>query len=265
VPVAGSELHVERRGEGEPLLLIQGMGANSEHWGGPFLAELQRDFELILYDHRGIGRSAALHGDITTADLAADALALLDALQVQRAHVLGFSMGGMVAQELALLAPQRVATLVLAGSSAGGTQSRPTGGDVVGELTAAVLSGDRERVLRTAFGLVVSEPYAASAENYATFAAAARRHPASIQILMEQQAAIVAHDTYGRLRDLDVPTLVIHGSEDRMLSWINGDLLASLIPGARLERLEGVGHLVYWEQPERTAQLVRAHAAAHAT
>jgi pimeloyl-ACP methyl ester carboxylesterase len=265
VPVDGSELHVERRGDGEPLLLIQGMGAHSAHWGEPFLRELERDFEIVLYDHRGIGRSGPCNGDITTADLAADALALLHALGIERAHVLGFSMGGMVAQELALSAPQRVATLVLVGTTAGGTQSKPTSGDVVQALTAAVLSGDRERVLRTGFGLVVSAPYADSAEHYAAFAAVAREHPASIQMLMEQQAAIVAHDSYGRLRGLAPPTLVIHGSEDRMLSPINGDLLASLISGARLEQLAGAGHLVYWERPERTAQLVREHAAAHAT
>jgi pimeloyl-ACP methyl ester carboxylesterase len=265
VPVAGSELYVERRGDGEPLLLIQGLGANSAHWGEPFLRELERDFELVLYDHRGIGRSGPCDGDITTAELAADALALLDALQIERAHVLGFSLGGMVAQELALTAPQRVATLVLIATTAGGTQSKPTSGDVVQALTAAVLSGDRERVLRTGFGLVVSGPYAASAEHYATFAAAAREHPASIQILMEQQAAVVAHDTYGRLRGLAPPTLVVHGTEDQILSPINGDLVASLIPGARLEQLAGAGHIVYWEQPERTAQLVRQHAAARAT
>ena len=97
--VAGSELHYERRGQGPPLLLIQGMGANGTHWGEPFPAELERDFELILYDHRGIGRSAPLEGGaVTIPGLAGDALALLDALEVGAAHVLGVSMGGMVAR-----------------------------------------------------------------------------------------------------------------------------------------------------------------------
>ena len=261
MPVAGSELHVERRGDGEPLLLIQGMGAHSGHWGEPFLCELAEQLEVIAYDHRGIGRSAPLTGDITTADLAADALALLDALEIERAHVLGFSMGGMAAQELALKAPGRVRSLTLAGSSAGGTQSKPTSGEIVQALTAAVLSGDRERVFRTGFGLLLSRAFTDSPDNYATFAAVARDHPPSLQTLMEQQAAIVAHDAYGRLRGLDVPTLVVHGSEDQMLEAVNGDLLASLIPGARYERLEGAGHLLFWEQPERVARLVREHAA----
>jgi pimeloyl-ACP methyl ester carboxylesterase len=263
VPVAGSELHVERRGDGDPLLLIQGLGGNSAQWGEPFLGELAGDFELILYDHRGIGRSGPLSGDLTTAGLAADALALLDALAIERAHVFGFSMGGMVAQELALSHGERIATLTLAGSSAGGTQSRPTSSDVVQTLTAAVLSGDRERVLRTGYELLVSSAFAADVANYGAFAAIAREHPATIQVLMDQQAAIVSHDAYGRLRGLRAPTLVIHGSEDQMLAAVNGDLLASSIPGARLELLEGVGHLSFWEQPGRVAQLVREHAAAH--
>jgi 3-oxoadipate enol-lactonase len=257
VPVAGSELHFERRGGGEPLLLIQGMGGESTHWGEPFLRELERDFELVLYDHRGIGRSGPLKGDITTADLARDALALLDALEIERTHVFGFSMGGMVAQELALAAPERVRSLTLASTSAGGTQSKPTSGDVVQALTAAMLSGDRERVLRTAFGLVVSARYAAEPQNWETFAAIARQSTPSIGVSMEQQAAVVAHDAYGRLRGLQAPTLVIHGKEDQMLEWINSDLIASMIPGARLELFDDVGHLVYWEQPERVAALVR--------
>jgi pimeloyl-ACP methyl ester carboxylesterase len=263
VPVAGTELHVERRGEGEPMLLVQGMGANCDHWGEPFLAALERDFELVLYDHRGVGRSGAGAGDVTTATLAADALALLDALQIARTHVFGFSMGGMVAQELALAAPDRVASLVLAATSCGGTQSKPTGPDVVQALTTAALSGDRERMVRTAFGLLFSAAYAADPANYPPFATAARIRPASINALLHQQSAIVSHDAFGRLRGLHAPTLVVHGTRDRMLEAVNGDLVASMVPGARLELIADAGHLLFWEQPERVAGLVREHAAAH--
>lgn len=258
-------MHVERRGEGEPLLLIQGLGANSAHWGEPFLTALQPGFELILYDHRGIGRSGPTGaGDITTASLAGDARALLDALDITRAHVLGFSMGAMVAQELALAAPDRIATLTLASTSAGGTQSRPTGADVVQALMAAVLSGDRDRVLRAGYGFVVSSAYAADPAHYAAFEAAARQHPTTIPALMAQRAAVAGHDAYARLRDLHAPTLVLHGSEDQMLAWVNGDLVASMIPGARFELLDGLGHVLFWEQPERVARLVRGHATAAA-
>ncbi len=260
VAVSGTELHLERRGDGAPLLLVQGLGANSLHWGEPFLAALQRDFELLLYDHRGVGRSAPAGGPISTASLARDALALLDALGLERVHVLGISMGGMVAQELALAAGPRLSSLTLGCTSCGGTQSRPTAPEVVQRLTAAALSGDRERMLRIGFEHVVSRPYAAVAEHYEQFARAARQHPASVAALLAQKGAVDGHDAYARLRGLATPTLVLHGTQDELLAAINGDLVASLIPGARLELLDGAGHLFFWEQPERSAQLVRRFA-----
>ena len=263
VAVAGSELHYERRGRGAPLLLIQGMGANATHWGEPFLAALEHDFELILYDHRGIGRSAPLQGaDVTVPGLAGDALGLLDALGIGAAHVLGISMGGMVAQEVALAAPQRVLTLVLGATTCGGTQSRATPPEVVQRLTTVALSRDKELMLRTGFELVVSRRHASDAAHFAQFAAAARQFPATVPVLLAQKGAADGHDAYSRLRGLHVPTLVIHGTADELLASINGDLVASLIPGARLELLEGVGHLFFWEQPQRSAELVRGFALA---
>jgi pimeloyl-ACP methyl ester carboxylesterase len=262
--VGGTELYYERRGEGEPLLLIQGLGANGVHWGEPFLAALERDLDVVVLDNRGTGRSAPLNGaDLTTASLAADALGLLDALELERAHVMGISMGGMVAQELALAQPARVASLTLGCTSCGGTQSRQTDQAVIRALTAAVLSRDQERVLRTGFQFVVSPQYAADPAHYAEFVAAARTHPPDIPLLMAQQAAVVAHDSYARLRGLTAPTLVAHGTADQLLAAVNADLVASLIPGARLELLEGAGHLFFWERPEEAARLVREHAAAH--
>ena len=258
--VAGTELQYERRGTGPPLLLIQGLAAHSLHWGEPFLGALERDFELLLYDHRGVGRSAALEGDLTIGVLAADALGLLDALELADAHVLGVSMGGMVAQELALMAAPRVRTLTLGCTTCGGTQSRPTAPEIVRRLTAAVLSRDRQRMLRTGFELVVSRAYASDPAHYAVFVEAANELPASVPVLLAQKAAVEAHDTYARLRGLQVPTLVIHGSADELLAPINGDLVASLVPGARLELLDGVGHLFFWEQPQHAAGLVRTFA-----
>jgi pimeloyl-ACP methyl ester carboxylesterase len=261
VAVAGSELHYERRGGGAPLLLIQGMGANATHWGEPFLSALERDFELILYDHRGIGRSAPLQGtDVTVAGLAADALGLLDALGVAAAHVLGISMGGMVAQEVALAAPERVLTLTLGATTCGGTQSRTTAPEVVQRLTTVALSRDKELMLRTGFELVVSRGHASDAGHFAQFRTAAQQFPASMAVLFAQKGAADGHDAYARLRGLRVPTLVIHGTADQLLAATNGDLVASLIPGARLELLEGVGHLFFWEQPQRSAELVRGFA-----
>jgi len=113
ITVAGTELYYERRGEGDPLLLVQGLGGNSMHWGDRFLEGLEDRFELILFDHAGAGRSGPLSGNCTTAALAEGAIGLLDALEIQSAHVMGISLGGMVAQQLVLAAPQRVRTLTI--------------------------------------------------------------------------------------------------------------------------------------------------------
>jgi 3-oxoadipate enol-lactonase len=258
------ELFHLRRGSGEPLLLIQGMSGTHLSWGEPFLAELEGDFDIAYYDHRGIGKSPPLDGPFSLADLAEDAAALLDRLGWDDAHVLGISMGGMVAQELALRHGERVRTLTLGCTYCGGPQGRLTDQQTAMVLGEAMMSGDRERAIRAGYEVNVSAAYAAAQDNYAAFREMALAVPAALPTILAQMQAIQAHDTSARLPSLRVPTLVVHGDEDRMLSVDNGRLIASLIPGARLEVLEGVGHMFWWEQPQRSAALVREHAGAPA-
>jgi pimeloyl-ACP methyl ester carboxylesterase len=264
IDIAGTDLYYERRGEGEPLLLIQGLGGNSLHWGEGFLGGLEDGFELILFDNRGAGRSGPLEGEHTIADLASDALGLLDALKVDSAHVVGISMGGMVAQEIVLSAPERVRTLTLGCTFPGGPEATMTDMAVVGMLAEAVLSGDDERTLRVGYDVMIAAEYGEQEGAYELYAELARQYPAPVPVLMAQLSAIMGHDTSQRLGEIAAPTLVIHGTEDRLLDVANGELIARLIPGARLELLEGSGHMFFWEQPERSAQLVREHAAAAA-
>jgi 3-oxoadipate enol-lactonase len=255
------ELDYERSGSGPPLLLIMGMSGTALHWGEPFLEPLRRDFEVIVYDHRGVGASSRLDGPITIAQLAEDAAGLLTALGIDSAHVLGISMGGMVAQELALAHPERVRTLTLGCTYCGGEGSALTAPEVLQRLTAAMLSGDRERAVRTGFEINVSAALAADVEVYERFREIAEQRAVAVPVIMAQLQACVAHDTNARLADLTAPTLVVHGTDDQLLPVQNGRLIASRIPGSQLEILDGVGHLFFWEQPEHAADLVRAHAA----
>ncbi|HEV2924008.1 MAG TPA: alpha/beta hydrolase [Solirubrobacteraceae bacterium] len=255
------ELDYERSGSGPPLLLIMGMSGTALHWGEPFLELLRRDFEVIVYDHRGVGASTRLEGPITIAQMAQDASGLLSALRLQSAHVLGISMGGMIAQELALAHPDQVTTLTLGCSYCGGTDSTQTAPEVLKRLAEAMMSGDRERALLSGWEINVSRAKAGDPEAYAAFRAIAERRAVAVPVVMAQLQACLAHDASTRLGELTTPTLVIHGTEDQLLPVENGRQIASLMPGSKLEIFDGVGHMFFWEQPERAAELLRAHAA----
>jgi pimeloyl-ACP methyl ester carboxylesterase len=261
IGVGEIELDYERSGGGPPLLLIMGMSGTSLHWGEPFLELLRRDFDVIAYDHRGVGASSRLDGPITIRQLADDAVGLLEALAIDSAHVVGISMGGMIAQELALAHPERVRTLTLGCTYCGGEGSILASPEVLQRLTEAMMSGDRERALRTGFEVNVSATMAADEEAYAAFLEIGRRRAVAVPVVMAQMQACIAHDTNARLSELAMPTLVLHGTDDQLLPLENGRLIASRVPGSQLEVFDDVGHLFFWERPERSAELVRAHAA----
>jgi len=254
----GPTLHYVRRGAGEPMLLIQGMSGSHVSWGEPFLAELERDFDVVAYDHRGVGHSSAVSVPFTICDLADDAAALMEILGWESAHVVGVSMGGMVAQELALRHPGRIRTLTLGCTYCGGEGSALTSSEVSSKLGEAMMSGDRERAIATAYEVNVSPGYGADKSAYATFYEMATALPVAVPVIMLQAQAIQSHDTLDRLGQIAAPTLVIHGTEDEMLPHSNAVLIAARIPGARLETLDGVGHMFWWEQPQRSAEAIRS-------
>jgi pimeloyl-ACP methyl ester carboxylesterase len=263
VETATGALDVERSGVAgaPPLLLIMGMSGTALHWGEPFLEELRGDFEVIAFDHRGVGASSRLDGPITIAQMAADAGALLDALGLPSAHVLGISMGGMIAQELALARPELVRTLTLGCTYCGGPGAELTAPGVLQRLGDAMMSGDRERAIRTGWEVNVSPAFAAQTQAWHRFREVAGRRAVAVPVVLAQLQACAAHDTHDRLGGLEMPTLVIHGTVDEMLPVGNGRQIASLVAGSQLEILEEVGHLFFWEQPERSAELLKAHTA----
>jgi 3-oxoadipate enol-lactonase len=257
---AGAELYWERSGAGEPLLLIQGMSGTHLTWGEPFLSRLEPDFDCVVFDNRGIGNSAEVEAPFTIADLAADALAVMDAAGLETAHVLGISMGGMTAQELALAHPERLRSLTLGCTYPGGPGSSLIAPEDAGPLLEAMGSGNLDRVLKAMYAVNLSDAFRADESHFAEFTAMAEALPARQQTVQLQLGAIGGHDTQARLAEIAAPTLVIHGTADRLIPVANGELIASLIPGARLEILDGIGHMFWWEQPERSAELIRAHA-----
>jgi 3-oxoadipate enol-lactonase len=258
------ELSYDRAGEGPPLLLIMGMSGTKHHWGEPLLAELRRDFDTIVYDHRDAGDSTRTGQPFTIADLAEDATGLLTALEVDSAHVMGISMGGMIAQELVLAHPDRLRSLTLGCTYCGGEGSMLASEGVMKKLAEAMTSGDRERAIRASWEVNVSPSFAANEEAWVKFRATGMRYGLPVEVIMRQMQAIAGHDTSARLPGVGVPTQVVHGTLDQLLPVQNGHMIAGLIPNSRLEIFDGVGHLFFWEKPERTAQLIRERASVSA-
>jgi 3-oxoadipate enol-lactonase len=252
VPVArseGVELYWESTGAGAPVLLVMGLGMAATGWWRtvPVLAER---FRVIAFDNRGVGRSARPAGPYSVAQMADDAIAVLDAAGESAAHVYGISLGGMIAQELALRHPGRVRALVLAATTPGGSAA-------VAPNEATLAFFHRRGEMPAEEGVWASVPY-----NYAP--ATRREHGARIAQDIEQRlrypiepqpyaaqlAAALGHDALSRLGAITAPTLVVHGEHDRMVHPDNAALLAGAIPGARLLMWPGAGHLLPTDAPE---------------
>lgn len=264
VRTPSAELHYERAGSGEPLLLIQGMSGTHLSWGEPFLAALREHFDVTAFDNRGIGLSAPIDGPFTIAEMAEDTAALMGELGIESAHVVGISMGGMIAQELALARPELLRTLTLGCTYCGGPASQLMPEENARKLMEGLASGDREKAIRASYEVNLSPAFRTDEDRFAAFHEMATTVPAAKQTIELQVQAIFGHDTSGRLGGISNPALVIHGTDDGVLPYANGELVASLIPGARLETLENVGHMFWWERPEISADLIREHALARA-
>jgi pimeloyl-ACP methyl ester carboxylesterase len=244
-------------GSGPPLLLLMGLGANRRAWVCQ-VPVLSRHFTLFLIDNRGVGESDKPPGPYSAKLMADDAVAVLDAMQVESAHVLGVSMGGIIAQELALGYPERVRSLLLVAtfpkSSRGMRQmaeqtARAHGGSdpLAGEGRSIEVKTIAEAMLPFVFGMdywrrAAPEVRRALVEGFSV--------GFSLEGLLAQVAAVVGHDALERLSGLHLPTLVCHGTGDRLVPFHHGERLAASIPGAQLLPFEGGSHAFFVEQAD---------------
>jgi pimeloyl-ACP methyl ester carboxylesterase len=257
-------LWYERRGSGEPLLLITGFGISGAVFE-PVLDRYAERFSCIVFDNRGSGRSQAPLRPTSMPELAADAVGLLDELGIASAHVYGVSMGGMIAQEVALRFPERVRGLVLGCTSPGGPRAvRPT----VRELrvvAAAAASAPRSPVDGTLAAVLFSERFRRDEPERARFLLEHfRRHLPAAQGVAAQLLASVFHDTVSRLDQVQAPTLVLHGERDAMAPLDNARMLAERIPNAELAIVPGAGHAYALERPDVSFDLFASWYARHA-
>jgi 3-oxoadipate enol-lactonase len=242
----GVKIYWDEQGQGEPVLLIMGLAYPSQMWyrTRPLLASRYRTLAL---DNRGIGQSDVPPGPYPIALMASDAKAVMDAADIESAHVFGVSMGGMIAQEFALQYPKRVRSLILGCTAAGG----PTA--VRAEPEAIQMLMKREKMSpeqaaeasvpfiydpatpreRIDEDLTVRRPWFPSAAGYAA-----------------QLQGILGWEAYSRLGQIAAPTLVIHGESDRLIPAANATLIAGRIPGAKLVMIPRASHLFFTDQEE---------------
>jgi pimeloyl-ACP methyl ester carboxylesterase len=252
----GIGIAYEVRGDGPPLLLLNHLGASRLGWRDEFLDDLSRSFTLVLPDHRGTGASDKPRSAWSIRDLAFDNLGVLDALGVSRAHLLGLSMGGAIAQELILCAPERVDRLILVGTFCGWPHAvRPE--PSVMELLQPGSDRSLAEQIRRSLPAYYSPGFIRRNEDYLvalTMRATRDTPPAT---LLRHSEAVDSFDTYDRLPGVRQPTLVLHGVADAVIPSRNAEILVARLPHAVLRLMPDVGHIPTTEEPELTARLVR--------
>jgi len=235
----GTRLHVVEQGRGDPVLWLQGLNAPAAAWSVQ-LAHFSQTHRGIAPDARGVGQSDAPPGPYTTRLLADDALAVLDALKISRAHVVGLSLGGAVAQELALARPDRVRSLALLDTFAA---QDPRSRALLESWRVIYPIAPREAWEKQAYAWLFTAKFWRSEANVRAALRFARTQPyQSVQGFQGQVDAALSHDARDRLGSLRMPVAVIHGALDQLSPVANAEELARLIPGAELTVIPDVGH-----------------------
>ncbi len=244
------ELAYELRGSGLPLVMVHGAQGDQSMFN-----RLAADFahrRVLTFDQRGSGLSDKPHTAYTIALLADDTAALMDHVGFHAADVLGVSMGGTIAQELALRHPAKVRSLILGCTTPGGPRAIRIGGSAFAAAYSAkaMTAEERGRALAEAAftqGYIEQHPEIISA-----MIEARRQRPLDPVALDRRIKAVLAHDAYDRLPQISCPTLVITGRDDALVAWQNSELIAQRIPNARLVVLEPAGHCFWLEQPNES-------------
>ena len=241
-------LHYRDDGAGQPVLFIQGLGVDHRGWAG-VTRPLSQRFRCISYDNRDVGRSSLVDAPYDVLDMTADALGLLDALGIAQADIVGVSMGGVIAQEIAIRHPERVRRLVLVTTY---TSGDPRGSAIFESQAMLRRTLPREEYCRATFWSAYSH------QDYRRegFIDEMVRRTAGNDLWQPQDAyerhvrAVISANTEGRLHQIVAPTLILAGAEDILTPMRFSSLLARDIPNSQLEVIEGAGHGMIWSHPE---------------
>jgi pimeloyl-ACP methyl ester carboxylesterase len=245
--VNGVNIAYRVQGKGPPLVLVMGYRLNSMAWPASFIEQLSRQFTIVTLDNRGTGQSDKPLNGYALANMARDVCGLLDELKIARVHMLGYSMGGAIAQEFVRQFPDRISSLVLCATMAGGPSATYAQASVV-RVMRDLPGRSPEQAARQIWKATYSPLYLAQHQHIAEeqmrreIALPTPLHAADLQF-----QAFAEFDGSQQLSEIQKPTLILTGDLDRLISPKNSRKIASLIPRARLVVIPGGGHRVMWE------------------
>jgi pimeloyl-ACP methyl ester carboxylesterase len=251
VKVNDINMYYEIHGEGFPLVMIMGLAANVDWWPPEFLEEIPKKFKTIIFDNRGAGRTDKPDIEYSIKMFADDTVGLMDALNIKKAHVLGISMGGMIAQEIVLNYPERVEKLVLCATHCGGAKYILPSPEVMEILMKGSEGMTPEESTDLVISLIFTEDFMKNNPDYI------KRSRESIlkEFIPEfsyqrQIGAVMSFNSGRRLKKVNTPTLIVQGRKDVLAQPQNANVLAKLISGAKVAFFDNSGHAVLSQETE---------------
>ena len=257
VKINGVNLYNETHGDGFPLLMIQGLSENVYWWDLPMVDKLSKQFKTVIFDNRGVGRSDSLEGDVTIETMATDAVGLLDALDIKQAHILGHSMGGMIAQDLAIKFPDRVKKLVLCSTSCGGSKAELPSRDTQRILTKLATREHTRDLIKEAMPHIFTKKFMdEKPELVEKKVDDILIIPTGPTTFKAQMTAWMRYNSCRKLKTVSISTLIVHGRQDILVPPRNGELLAEKMPEAEIGWFNSQTHLIHTEETDKFIEAV---------
>ncbi|MFX1298240.1 MAG: alpha/beta fold hydrolase [Promethearchaeota archaeon] len=251
VKVNDINIYYEIHGEGFPLVMIMGLSGNIYWWEDTLIEELSKNFKVVIFDNRGVGQTDKPAMNYSIKMFCDDTAGLMNELKIERAHVLGISMGGMIAQELVINYPEKVENLVLCSTHSGMFFWPRLKLKLLKFLMRFKIKTEEDLVDLSISTIYTKEFIEENPDYIEEVTKRFFKTPTSIKNFNRQLKAILKHNTRKRLKTIDKNTLIMHGKKDALISYRHGLLLADIIPYAKLALFENTAHALFSQEPER--------------
>ncbi len=257
VKVNDINMYYEIHGEGFPFLMIRGLSSDVYRWPLSLVKEISKHLKVVLFDNRGAGRTDKPDIEYSIKMMANDTVGLMNHLNIEDAHILGYSMGGSIAQEIVLNYPEKVKKLILCSTGCGGPKSVPASEEIRKRLASSREGLSDEEILRNSISIYFTESFIQNnpdkVEEYIRRSLLAPIPPYAYR---RQLMAAFNFNSYDRLKNIKTPTLVLSGKEDILVPHENSILLAEQIPKAKLILLNNLGHGLFTPDPLRISKII---------